>query len=276
MLRKTVLTIIAFMIWLTSVPASAGPVPKPVSKKPEAQKLIDQAWTVSRSDSNPEVYRQAIDFLEQANRLDPNNHTILTEYARQCWNYGNSLPKQTKAQQEKVVASYLKGLAAAEQSLKLKETAGNHYWLAVNKATSLEFSSIFSQAAAFPGLYSHSQKVKEIDRDYYYGAGGRFWTELLCRIPKKVVEIVGWDVQEAVDEIDHAIKVEPRYLDNYVYKARFMYTYFGDKEEALKLLTYALAMDPGCFPDEVVANRVAQREGRALWKKITGKEYPQK
>ena len=276
MLRRWSVVSLCLAAVVVAFSASASGGPKPGSRNAEAQKLIDKAWTVSRSDNSTEVYRQAVALLMQANQLDPNNHTILTELSHQYWNYGNSLPKQTEAQQEKIVPLYLKGLDAADQSLKLKETAGNHYWYAVNKATSLEFSNIFVQAAGFPTIYSHAQKVKEIDRDYYYGAGGRLWSEVLCRIPKKVVELVHWDVQEAVDEIDHAIKIEPRYLDNYVYKARFYYVYFGDKDEALKLLSVALAKDPNIFPEEVVANRVSQREGRELWKKITGKDYPQK
>jgi tetratricopeptide (TPR) repeat protein len=88
--------------------------------------------------------------------------------------------------------------------------------------------------------------------------------------------MVGWNVQDALDDIDKAIKIEPRFLENYLYKARFLYVYFGNKEESLKLLDYVLKQDPNSFPEEVTANKVSQRTARELWKKITGKEYPQK
>ena len=276
MLTRLALVSLLWAAVLLPMSSEAGGVPKPASKNAEAQKLIDKYWTLIHTDETIEIYKQALATMQQADRIDPNNVTILVELARAYWDYGNILPKKTEAQQKIIVPLYLKGVDAADKSLNLKETVGGHYWLAVNKATSLEFSNMLSQAAAFPSLYSHAQKVKQIERDYYYGAGGRFWTELLSRIPKKVVEIVGWDVQEAVDEIDHAIKVEPRYLDNYVYKARFMFVYFENKEEALKLLAAALSKDPNIMPEEVCANRSSQRHGRELWKQITGKEYPQK
>jgi tetratricopeptide (TPR) repeat protein len=266
----------AIAMVLAAMPVIAGGLPKPVSKNPEAQKLIDKAWALDHTDSSAEIYKQCIALIEQANKLDPNNPSILTELSRYYWNYGDNLPKQTEAQQKKLEGIYAQGLAAAEQSLKIKETVGGHYWFAVNKSASLEFSSMISQAYAFPSIYSHSQYVTKNEPNYYYGASGRLWSEILSRVPKKVVEMVRWNVQEAVDDINKAIKSEPRFIDNYVYKARFLYVYFGDKEEALKILATALSMDPNILPEEVTSNRVAQRDGKALWKKITGKDYPQK
>lgn len=267
----------AAVMMLVSWSAFAGGLTKPVSKNPEAQKLIDQAWQLDRSDSSTATYKKCMDLMEQANKLDPNNPEILNDLARYYWNYGDTLPKETEEQQDKLEAIYEQGMAYAEQSLAIKETTGGHYWFAVNKASSLEFSNIVSQAAAFPSLYSHSQYVTTNEPDYYYGASGRLWSEILVRVPKKVVEMVGWDVQEAVDDINKAIKLEPRYLSNYVYKARFYYKYFEDKEEAIKLLEHVLKQDAATlFPEEVTDNKAAQKDAKKLWKEITGKEYPQK
>lgn len=259
-----------------SFTALAGGLAHPSSKKPEAQKLIDQAWTLDHTDSSAAIYKQCYTLMEQADKLDPNNPTILIDLSRYYWNYGDNLPKQTSAQQDGLEAIYAKGQAAAEKSLNLKETSGAHYWFAVNKASGFEFSSMISQAAAFPSIYSHSQWVTNHDQFYYYGATGRLWSEVLCRVPKKVVEMVHWNVQEAVDDIDKAIKNEPRYFDNYLYKARFFFVYFENKAEAIKLLDQMLKMNPSVFPEEVTANKCSQRDARELWKKITGKEYPAK
>lgn len=272
----TVAAAVIIFVLLSASPALSGALPKPASKNAEAQKLIDQAWELDQSDSSAAIFKQCISLMEQADKLDPNNTSILNDLSRYYWNYGDNLPKQTEEQQDILEGIYSKGMAAAEKSLKIQETVGGHYWFAVNKAAGLEFSSILSQAAAFPSIYSHSQWVTDHDPNYYYGASGRLWSEILSRVPKKAVEIVGWDVQEAIDDINRAIKVEPRYLDNYLYKARFYWVYFGNKEEALKLLAYELEQDPNIFPEEVKANRVSQRDGRKLWKTITGKEYPQK
>jgi len=259
---------------LFSLPALAGGLPKPVSKNPEAQKLIAQAWELSHRDSSAEIYRQCVALMERADQADPHNDMILTDLARYLWNYGDNLPKQTKEQGKQLEDIYARGLAAAEKSLALKETVGGHYWCGVNRAAGLEFSNIFFQAAGFPGVLKHSDWVKAHDPDYYYGAPGRMWSEILARVPKVAVMLVGWDPQQVVDEINTSIQRQPLYLDNYVFKARFIYTYFGNKVEALKLLDQTLQQDPNILPEEITANRVAQKQGRELWKKITGKDYP--
>ena len=276
--RKEAFSIaIAVFLIAAALPALAGGLVKATSKNPEAQKLIDQAWALEKTDSNAAIFKQCISWLEQADKLDPNNPALLVDLSRYYWQYGDNLPKQTPEQEKSLEALYAKGLEAAEKSLKLKETPPAHYWYAVNRAAGLEFSSIFAQAAAFPGLYKQTQYVIDHDPDYDYGAPGRLWSEILSRVPKKVVEIVGRKyVTEAMDLIDTAIRQEPRMLDNYNYKARFMYVYFENKEEALKLLDTALKMDPNAIPDEATGNKVAQRNSRQLWKKITGKDYPQK
>lgn len=261
---------------LTVLPVFAGGLPKPKSNKPEAQKLIDQAWALYKADSSAETYKKCISLMEEADKLDPNNPDILTDIARYYWNYGDNLPKQTPEQKKLITGVYAKGMAAAEKSLKLKETVGGHYWYAVNRAAGLEFNSIVAQAAGFPIIYKHSQYVSKNDPQYWYGTYGRLWSEILVRVPKKAVELVNWDVQEAVAEIDRTIKIEPRFLDNYVYKARFLHVYFAKNDEALKLLDYVLKQDPNILPEEVTANKVAQRDARDLWKKITGKDYPAK
>ncbi|HUT54110.1 MAG TPA: hypothetical protein VM658_12030 [bacterium] len=259
---------------LAAFTAFAGGLPKAASKNAEARKLIDKAWALEHQDENAEIFKQCVALMEQADKLDPDNPAILTELARYYWFHGNNLPKQTDEEIAKLRGIYAKGMDCAERSLKLKETVPGHYWYGVNKAAGLEFSNILSQAYAFPSIYSHSQYVTDHEPDYYYGAPGRLWTEILARVPKKAVEIVGWDVQDAVDEIDRSIKVEPRYLDNYLYKARFEWVFFKNKDEALKLLDYELKQDPNIFPEEVTANRVSQQEARKLWKQITGQEYP--
>ena len=278
MKRKVALTIaIAVFLLAVSLPALAGGLIKSTSKNPEAQKLVDKAWALEKTDSNAEIFKQCVSLMEQADKLDPNNPAILSDFSRYYWQYGDNLPKQTPEQQEKLVGLYTRGMEAADKSMRSKETPAGHYWYAVNKGASLEFSSIFSQAAAFPSIYKHTQYVLDHDPDYDYGAPGRLWTEILSRVPKKVVEMVGRKyVDEAMVQINTAIEKEPRALDNYNYKARLMYYYFEDKEAALKLLDTELKMDPHCLPDEVTGNKVAQRSGRQLWETITGKEYPQK
>ena len=258
-------------------PAQAGGLVKATSQNPEAQKLIDRAWTLDKTEYNAEIFRQIIPLMEQADKLDPQNPAILSELSRFNWSLGDELPKQTPGQRKILEDLYARGIKYAEESLNIRETPAGHYWYAVNKGAGLEFSSIFAQAAGFFPIYSHYQYVLKNEPDYYYGGPGRLWTEIISRVPRKVVEMVGRKyVDEAMTEINRGIEKEPRYLDNYVYKARFLNVFFQDREEVFKLLDKVLKADPKCFPGEDALTRVGQRNGRMLWKKMTGKDYPEK
>lgn len=264
---------------MSAAPALAGGLTKATSKVPAAQQLIDQAWAQEKSDVSAASWKKCAALAEQADRLDPNNWMVLADLSRYLWEYGNQLPKKTEAQQKSLVAIYTRGVNAADRSIKIKETSAGHYWYAVNKASTLEWSSIFSQVAAFPGLYSHYRWVVDHDPDYFFGAAGRFWVEVLARIPKAVIETLGQKyLDEAVDQINRAIQKEPRYLHNFVYKARFTWSFYGPekKDEALKLLDQALKGDVNALPGYATDNKQAQAEARELWKQITGKDYPQR
>ena len=269
-----ILTVVIIAVAFMALPALAGGLNKPSSKVREAQKLIDQAWNLDKVSASVTTYKQCLALMKQADKLDPNNYSILIDLSRFNWLYGDNLPKETSEQQKMLVKLYAAGMAAAGKSIKVKETVDAHYWFAVNKASSLEFSSIVSQAAGFPTIFKHSNYVTDNGPDYYYGAAGRLWSEIITRVPKQVVKMVGVDVQMVTDLIDDAIKIEPRYLDNYVYKARFIFTYYGKKDEALKLLEHVIKQKPEIFPEEVTANKVAIKDARELWKTITGKDYP--
>jgi len=274
---RTLALVLGLFVVLVGGQAFAGPLLKPGSKVPAAQDLIDQAWNSYKADSGAATCKKCYDMLEQANKLDPNNPGILNELARYYWEWADQQPKATKEQQAILVAVYKKAQGYAEQSLKLKETSGGHYWWAVNRSSSLEFASIWDQAKAFPAIKKNSDWVSDHEPTYYYGATGRLWTEILSRVTKAVVKIVGFKyVQDAIDQINLAIKEEPKYLDNYLYKARFTHVYYNNDPEALKLLDYELKQDPNTLPTEVTANKTSQENARELWKKITGKDWPNK
>jgi hypothetical protein len=254
----------------------AGGLPKPASQNALANQLIDQAWQLDRSQSGAAIYQQCLDLLEQADKLDPNNPHLLTELSRLTWKYGAALPRNTDDQRDKIEEIYEQGMAHAERSLAIKETVGGHYWHAINHSATLEFCTIIGQAAAFPSIYGHYLYMDDHGPDYYYGAAARLWIDLLARMPKQVVESADWDLQEAMKDLDHAIAAEPRFLENYLTKARFHYYYHDDREGALKLIGQALRQDPQVFPEEAMNNKYTQQSARKLWKEITGQEYPRK
>jgi tetratricopeptide (TPR) repeat protein len=96
---------------------------------------------------------------------------------------------------------------------------------------------------------------------------------VVIRTPAIVIRIVGEDPEQIFGALEEAIQAEPRFIDNYVYRAEF-YRHMGKEGEALESLNRALKMDPEAFPEELAYNRYAQRKARGMWKEWTGRDYP--
>jgi len=275
--RAKIAATIVVSLLTASLPAFAGGLVKATSKNPEAQKLIDKAWELENTDYSADNYKQCFTWLEEADKLDPDNPEILVNLSRYYWEHGDLLPKQTPEQKKGLIELYSKGLEAAEKSLKLKETPDAHFWSAANKGEIKEFGSILAQAGALPYVYRHSQYVMKHDRGYDYGAVDRLWAEIVTRVPKILIVMTGQKYVADVEKgINWAIKEWPCIVDNHLFKARFIYTYYGDKEAALNLLDTVMNTDPNCMPEQATRIRVTKRYARDLWKKITGKEYPER
>lgn len=264
------------LIFLMGSNLFAGePMPKPKSANLEAQKLIDQALALVKNEMNIQTFDQAIVILEKALKLDPNNPDLMIELANYYWQRGDQMPKATAQDFEARNVYFNKGKAYAEQALKLKECAGAYYWYSANLASSYQNRSVLAQAKLFPTIKKNTDWIDQHDPHYFYGGGARLWSKVVAEVPDALLKMGLADPEDVYRALNDAIKFEPRYLLNYVYKANFCWR-MGRKDEALKELDYVLRADPNIFPEELAKNRLAQKEARESWKQFTGKDWPQK
>ena len=273
---RTLIALISLLVLFALTFGTKAREPKkPVSANAEAQALIDQAWAAQDQYMNLKEVDQSIKFLEDALKLDPNNQELLVELADEYYQRGDQMPMGSDAAFEARKKYFEKGHEYATRAMAVKETAGAHYWVATNLAAMNENNSIISQAAIFPELNTHMNWITQNDKNYKYGASARFWSRVTTRVPGVVIKMVGEDPNRIFGELEDAIKTEPRFIDNYIYKDEF-YNNRGKKDEALAALDQALKMDPEAFPQERAYNRYAQKKARDHWKEWTGKEYPDK
>ncbi len=274
--RVARLSVILFFL-LSSLPlpfsAEAREPRKPRSQNPRAQAYLDRAWEVLDQEMTLKEIDQAIAYLEKAVALDPDNHEILVELSDEYYQRGDQMPRESRADYKARNKYFKKGHEAAVKAMEIKETAPAHYWIAVNLAAGSENKSILSRAMLFPKLNKHMDWISHHDRDYKYGGTARFWSKVVTRVPEVVIKVVGEDPEEIFEELELSIKKEPRFMDNYIYKAALC-NHMDKKEEALGILDQVLRMDPEAFPEERAYNRYAQKKSRAYWKEWTGKEYP--
>jgi tetratricopeptide (TPR) repeat protein len=248
---------------------------KPNSGNVNAQAWVDKAWAALDEEMTVPTIDQAIACLEKAVTLDPANAEILVELADEYYQRGEQMPRDGKRDFEARAVYFVKGEQAAERALELQETAGAHYWTAVNLAASFENRSAFRQVTIFPALNGHMDWIQANDRNYKYGAISRFWSRVVTRVPGVVVRMVGENPNRIFGALEEAIRIEPRFVDNYLYQAEFLH-HMGRQDDALRVLAQALRMDPEAFPEERAYNRYAQRKAVLYWKEWTGKAYPER
>ncbi len=273
MVRMNTGALFALILILAAGSAHSREQVKPKSENPKAQDLIDRAWEVVALDLTIETADKAIGYLEDAKKIDPDNPEILVALADECWQRGDLMPGKEKEDYEARNVYFNKGLEAADKALSLKETAGAHYWHCANLASSYENRSVFAQAGIFLDLNKHMNWIEENDITYLYGGYARFWGQVLSRIPDIVIKLTGQDPDQVYEQLENAIRIEPRYLLNYAYQGEFLHR-MGDDEKALTALKKIIEADPGIFPEEIAKNKLAQKRARENWKDFTGKDYP--
>jgi len=263
---------LAAMAWYPLALTAREPV-KPVSQDPQAQKLIDQAWAaVDQKIGLPEV-DLAIQSLELALALDPDNDALRVELADEYYYRGSLMPAGSPEEIEARNLYFQKGSDQAQQALARRESAGAHAWTTVHLACLKQYTNFLSQAAILPELTRHLQWIEQHDRDYKYGFVFRFWTGVIIQAPDMIVKMLGQDPEEVFENLEQAIAANPGYLENYLYLAD-LYDAMKRKNQALDTLAKVLQTSPEVFPSERAQNRYAQKQAGERWKKWTRKEYP--
>ncbi len=272
--KRGPLFILLFMLLNTlSSQVDAREPKKAQSNSPKAQDLIDKAWKALENEMNLKKIDEAIAYLENAVSLDPANDEILVELSSAYYHRGEQMSNGSLVENDVRFIYFQKGYETALKAITIKETAGAHFSLATNLACTKENTGLFNKLALFPTINKHMNWVMGNDKNYKYGAAARFWSGTLSQMPDIIVRMAGKKPEKVYLDIDNAIDSEPRFLTNYLFKAK-LYHSKGKKEKALDLLEQALKMDLEIFPEERAYNRYAQQKAIKYWTEWTGKTYP--
>jgi len=272
---RCLVSFIAVVAIIGASQAGAWEQKRIICKNPEAQKIMDQVYGMLVKDLSAASFKAVIPLVEKATTLEPDNDQIWVELAGDYWAVGDSLPKDTDAQKKERKAWFDKGITAAEKALSLRDTAGANFWWSCNTAAQGEMVSIMATVPKYPKLRKHTDRADQLDPNYGHGATARFWSEVIARIPDIAVKAAGMKPEDAIDTIQTQVKKDPTFLDNYNYLARYMVR-LKKNDEALKYLDMVLKADPKKTSDPalVSSNIEAVKTAKALWKKYTGKDYP--
>jgi tetratricopeptide (TPR) repeat protein len=240
----------------------------------KAKELYNQATDLCSRDNSGPAISSAIATLEQASRLDPKNELVWADLAYYYWFWGDRLPKKTPQEKKVRMQWFEKGRNAAQKALQLNpNNVEAVFFQATNKASYGEMVSIWKSVILFPETLDAMEKVDKLDPNFDQGATDRFWAEVLTRIPELMAKSVGHSKKDGIADLESDIKKWPDKLSNYVYLARLERD-IGEKQKAFDNLRKAISADPAADKSAAGENRYEQEVARELWKKWTGKNYP--
>ncbi len=272
--NSMVLMLTAVMVW--SFLNASAQENKDGDKAKSACEMYQEAMAMTQESLDQEVLLKAISLLEDASRLDPGREEIWVELSDVYWEYGDSLPKETKEQRNVRLEYFDKGMSAGRKAREINpDSVGGLYWETTNMASGGEMKGVLSSLWMFPTLLENMDKVDDMDDFYEYGAVDRFWSEVSVRIPVWITKRFGYTLEERAEDLKEDIKREPRHFGNYTYLAR-IYWKMKNKDQALKALEYVLTHDPADFPEKKADNINEQKAAKRMWKEYTGKDFQEK
>ncbi len=246
------------------------------SDEERAEILYQQAVDLILKDFSSPTLLRAIKILEQASQFDPKNDKVWSKLSSLYWHYADRLPKKKKQDRQKRLEWFEKGMDAGKKAMELNpKNVEALFYYTTNLASSGEMKGILNSLWMFPTLWDNMEKVDKMDPDFEQGSVDRFWSEVLVRVPNFVAKMFGFSKQDGIADLEEDIKKWPNHFSSYTYLARLLWN-VKRKDEALDKLEYILTHDPNADPEWASENRYEQEVARKLWKKWTGKEFPQR
>jgi len=260
-----------------SLEARKKPPRKLSASEQKADQMMDQANGIISASENPTQIMPAVRLYQEAVKVAPGYDKAWWGLAMALWGKAMLMPKESKQEKQAVFAVLAQAEDACNQALKIDPNSpGGNYWLSNIMLTESSLKNIVQQAVILPEILRLNDKVAAVDPYFENGAIFRTFAIVLITVPDWLCKSIGYEPEIVIPYLDKAIELEPKYFANYVYRA-LVYHKLNDRqsnEKALKDLEYVLAHDPEALKGYGRENRDQQRDARAFWTEITGKEYP--
>ncbi|MEA3224167.1 MAG: hypothetical protein U9P49_13530 [Thermodesulfobacteriota bacterium] len=171
----------------------------------------------------------------------------------------------------KAVPYYEEGITYGERALKiLPYSIPAHYWLELNLARSVQFTSLFNKFRHFKPLLDHILFCSRENGLYYYFGPTLTLATMITNggwVTEKGMKLSGHTLEMEMNSLDLAEILYPSYLYILYGKADVL-AYHGQKQEAKEVLNRLFSKDPDANRFNAADNHCIVRLAKELLDKI--------
>ncbi len=194
---------------------------------------VDHQYFIAQDKGTPSLLKATLNEYLKLNSQIPNNCEILWKIARNYIEYG----LRVQDSKEKIDA-FNDARKFGEQALKINnESAMAHYEVAVAIGRLAQYVGILKSLFNLPALDGNFKDAIRLDPNLaraYLGLGMRY---------RDTPWYVGGSFDKALDYINKAIQIDPKYINNYL-ELGYLYEKMGKKDKAKDAFNKVLSMQP--------------------------------
>jgi hypothetical protein len=255
------------------------PARKLTPEEQKAEQMMDKANGIIMDAENPTQILPAVRLYQDATKLAPNYDKAWWGLAMALWGKAALMPNSTREEKQAVFSVLNQAKDACNQALKADpKSPGGNYWLSNILLTEGSLKNIVQQTVILPEVFRLNDKVAAVDPYFENGAIFRSFAVVIVTVPEWLSKSVGYEPELVIPYLDKGVELAPDYFANYVYRAMVWHK-INDKpsnDQALKDLVFVLTHNPDAVKEFSRENHAQQRDAKALWTEITGRQYPER
>ncbi|MCD6569789.1 MAG: hypothetical protein J7L53_03710 [Deltaproteobacteria bacterium] len=229
----------------------------------KAMKNWDQRGDIEKGKAAVEIFKQIAD-------KNPANGLAQIWASRSLY-YLGEYHTSIGQHKTKAVPYYKEGMTYGERALKiLPYSIPAHYWLELNLARSVQYTSLFNKARHFKPLLDHILFCSRENGLYYYCGPTLTLATMITNggwVTEKGMRLTGHTLEMEMNSLDIAEILYPNYFYIPYGKADIL-AYLGRKQEAREVLDRLFARDPDANKFNAPDNRCTLRLAKELLDEI--------
>lgn len=252
----------------------------------DAEALTTQAMGHWEKRAEEAELRAAIDKMEQALRVNPDQSGLYIQLARAYYFLGDGHLRFDEEREDDMLAAFERGILFAETGIRRQNAEFREmicddadfkdavlvvdkasvpllYWYASNLGKWALAKGLLEALNQKEKIRAMMARCSELDPAYFYGGPNRYFGALYTKLP-----FPGGDPEKSRANFDASLEIEPNYFATRVLMAELLASKTGDRELFEESLRFVVDTAVDVIPELAPEQAIEQKKARLLLEDI--------